>query len=406
MKIRYYGHVGQLTGYGRAAADLCHALVLAGADLEIRSLAPFESLKLEERDLPLASLLRQDHALDPRPEVVIVHTLPMDCPRVVQIATPTVAPSTAHQRRPVWVAYTTWEALGEAPKHVVQPFEVFDEVWHPSQSSAETFDTALAHDHRGTVRIVPHCFNEGMLPYYRERLHTDVMTDDRLPIGPVYRFYSIGAFTARKNPIALIRAFAHAFTKADDVELLLACQGMTPTHLTHAICATGFRPQDLPPVRSEFQMLTDLELWMLHRGADCFVSSTRGEAWNLPAFEAVLAGRHVIAPRGHGHDDFLKWTSAVLYGAYPMPAMVEVRVVQDGQGSQIQTVGAQGLTSKSLWREPDVLQLAEAMRAAYDHRIQTLETSYDLTERFGYRAVGMLAMTALSALSQRAKDSP
>lgn len=401
MKIRYYGHCGQLTGYGRAAEQMCHALLAAGAELEIRTLAPYDSLKFEtDGGILLETMLRTDAQLDPRPDVVIVHTLPMDCPKVVELAVPTLISSL--RPRPIWVAYTTWEAVGEAPLHVVKPYEVFDEVWHPSASSSCAFEALMAQDHGGNVRVMPHCFDEDTLPYCRERVHPPGATAPRVP----YRFYSVGAFSARKNPVALVRAFAHAFTRDDDVELLLACQGLTAEILTHTICATGIPPNELPPIRCDFRALTEGELWNLHRGADCFVTATRGEAWNLPAFEAVLAGRHVIAPLGHGHQTFLHRTSAMLYGSYPMPAMVETRAVRDGSGFHVQTIGAQGLTSKSIWLEPDVLQLAEAMRASYEQRISNLDVQYDLAERFGYKAVGTLAMSALENLLALRKDRP
>lgn len=382
MKIRYYGHAGQLTGYGRAAENMIAALMRAGADVEIRTLAPYDTLRFDTPHLPLASRLRTDAQLSPSPDVVIVHTLPLDCAKVVQIAAPTVDTRTP-DKRPIWIAYTTWEALSPPPDALMTSLEIFDEVWHPSPHPA--FQTALERD-GGAFRVVPHAFFEANLERYRAR--------PAKVEGAPYRFYTVGAFTARKNPIAIVRAFVHAFDKANNVELLMACAGMTQAHLTHAICATGFPPDDIPPIRSDFRPLTEEQLWALHQGADCYVSASRGEAWNLPAFEAILAGRHVIAPFGLGHSSFLNGTSAHQYPTHPMPAMVETRQSQSSQGTQIQTVGAQGLTSKSLWFEPDVLALAKGMRAAYDQDIRTISISYDIT-RYGYTEVGSDAVYAL-----------
>jgi glycosyltransferase involved in cell wall biosynthesis len=394
MKIRYYGHAGQLTGYGRAAEGMCHALIAGGAELEIRSLAPYDTLDFSH-DLPLANHVRTDAGLDPNPDVVIVHTLPMDCVRVFELAEPTIGGQTA-----TWIAYTTWEAL-RAPDGVCATLEGFDQVWTPSKESASAFAGSEL-----PVRVIPHCFDETKLAHYRERVRPGARIvrdgaeaapgDPRTP----FRFYAIGAFNARKNPLAIIRAFAHAFPKGADVELLLACGGMTIEHLSHAICATGIPPHELPPIRSDFRTLTDLELWTLHRGADCFVSASRGEAWNLPAFEAVLAGRMVIAPADLGSDQFLDGTSALRYGSTLAPAMVETRVVRDAKGTQIQTVGAQGLTSRLLWREPDILELARAMQDVYRAQASTLDIRYDLGARFGYKAIGELALATIAELGR------
>lgn len=411
MKIRYYGHAGQLTGYGRAAEQLCLALLRhTDVELEIRTLAPYDTLTFDGPTLPLANHVKTDAQLDPAPDVVIVHTLPGDCHKVVALAGPTITHPPG--KRAVWVAYTTWETMDNAPADLVRPFEAFDEVWHPSEASACTFRPALASS-RAQIRVIPHCFDEALLPFYRERVspHRPGTSGWELGKEP-FRFYTVGAWTARKNPLALIRAFAHAFVKGNNVELLMSCQGMTVAHLTHAICSTGFPPHDLPPIRSDFRPLAEHELWRLHRGADCFVSATRGEAWNLPAFEAMLAGRNIIAPRGMGHDEYLVDTTAVLYDSTPAPAMVETRQSQDAKGTVIQTVGAQGLTSKHLWREPNVLALAAAMRTAYEGRISTIEhlpgpvSAEEALERFNYRAISGLVHRTLVNTIDRIQRTP
>jgi glycosyltransferase involved in cell wall biosynthesis len=394
MKIRYYGHAGQLTGYGRAAEMMITALLRAGADVELRALAPYDTLKFEGSSLPLASHLKRDEDLDPRPDVIIVHTLPMDCPRVVDLASADRSFRLAydHHRRPTWIAYTTWEA--STVRFSLTPYEVFDDVWMPSQRSLEAWMPKVSRDHDGRMFVMPHCFDESLLPFYRERLKPPE------PNSEPYRFYAVGAWTARKNPIAILRAFAHAFDKTDSVELLLQCQGMTKAVLTHAVCATGFPPDQLPPIRSDFSTMTESQIWDLHRRADCFVSASRGEAWNLPAFEAMLAGRHVIAPAALGHEEFLAGTSADLYASYAMPAMVDTRMSQEGAELRIQTIGAQGLTSKDLWFEPDVADLAQAMRRAYKFRSGELELDDpNHLDRFTTASVGRLAVNRINLLN-------
>jgi glycosyltransferase involved in cell wall biosynthesis len=388
MKVRYYGHAGQLTGYGRAAEMMCLALVRAGVDLEIRTLAPYDGLRFEGPSLPLANLLKRDGELDRTPDAVIVHTLPLDCPRV--IAMPDVR--TTIDSCPALVAYTTWEATS-APKAVVWPFETFDAVWHPSSLSADAFRAESVMSMRRKIHVMPHCYDEESLASYRAPLVSDTA-------GLAYRFYTVGAFTARKNALSVIRAFVHAFDKSDNVELLMVCSGMSQMQLTQAICSTGFSPDQIPPIRSDFKPISEADLWKLHRGADCFVSASRGEAWNLPAFEAVLAGRHVIAPLGLGHEEFLCDTSAAMYPAKLTPAMVDVRMVQDPSGSggvQVSVVGAQGLTSKSLWYEPDLFVLADLMRRAYQSRRRTIDLEYDLA-RYGSKVVGANARAKLDLL--------
>lgn len=368
------------------------ALLAAGAELEIRTLLPtrgatYETLKFEDAYFPLASRLKADADLDPKPDAVIVHTLPGDCATVLRLAKDGPGGFT---NQPITVAYTTWEALG-APAFIVDAYDVFDEVWHPSIASRDGF-RANSPD-AVAMRVVPHAFDENEIERRRELVDPG---DDG-----VYRFYYVGAWNGRKNPLGLVRAYAYAFSKNDPVELMLQCAGAPDGAMVQALHSTNLVGQ-LPPIRFSSQRVTDEEIRALHAVADCFVTATRGEAWNLPCFEAVLAGRHVIAPERQGHEEFLVSTSAAIYLAHRTPAIVDLRI---SAGMPTQAVGAQGLSSKSLWLEPDLVDLAGCMRKAFADRSRYLTIGYDLAGRFGYRAVGELALGALTTLSDQ-KGNP
>lgn len=374
MKIRYYGHVGQRTGFGIAAENMCRALLSVGVDLEIRALAPYdialagvvESDHQRDKLLKpgLQSCLRVDDALSPDPDAVIVHTLPTECPRVVEIAN--------LERFPRF-AYTTWEMVDRAPAEVTEPLAAaFQQVWVPSRSSAAMMDGC---------RRVPHAFDwEAYTPTPRPK------------VEGAYRFLYVGAWNSRKNPAGLLRAYAHAFTRADDVELVIHSLGAGQEAVVRAMCATAV-PQD------EFPKLSVITSWhshdalrQLYRSSHCYVTATRGEGWNLPAFEALVEGCRVIAPSGMGHDDFLLDTGADLYSAFSMPAADDV-VVKDGVARPI---GPKGSSSKNLWREPDLRDLALEMRDAY-HWLRTgpLDIQYNL-ERYSYKDVGKIAVRLIN----------
>ena len=112
LRVRYYGHVGQLTGYGRAAADMCMSLLAAGPDAVELEIVPLGAPTKEEaalalaRYVPLRDCLRRAEDLHLEPDVCIVHTLPLDCGTVLDRAfdDPDLDPELP------WVAYTTWEA--------------------------------------------------------------------------------------------------------------------------------------------------------------------------------------------------------------------------------------------------------------------------------------------------------
>ena len=383
MLVRYYGHFQLQTGYGHAARELAKALYVAGAVLELVTVGPRPVDWSPDEDLD--GLFEPQ---DQKPDVVIVHTLPGDCHRVLEAA------GLERGQGPKLVAYTTWEAL-TAPLEVVQPlYDCFDQVWTPSRVSAQALGANGLHGSgRDRTRaelvtyVVPHCYD-----------HSEVRPSGENTNGRKFRFYWIGAWTARKNPAGLIRAFTHAFYPGADVELVLHSPGCSIDTFVATLATTGLEQADLPPIVISTQHLTWGSLARFHAEADVFVSAARGEAWNLPAFDALLAGRHVITQYGLGSDEFLADTSADLVDGWEAPAQVDVTMASsDGGEMTVKTIGAQGLTSRSLWLEPNLSSLAEAMRSAYQSRKRTIRIDYDVASRFGYAAVADLVLKLLEA---------
>lgn len=373
MLIRYYGHFQLSTGYGHAARELSKALCAAGAILELVTVGP--RAPDWAPDESIADLFEPAQA---EPDVVITHTLPGDCHRVLEAA------GLRKGTGPKLVAQTTWEAL-TSPRDIVQPlYDGFDQVWTPSHASAQALAMHGGHI-RDRIQVVPHCYDT------HEVRPSGQYLDDRK-----FRFYWVGAWTARKNPAGLIRAFAHAFCPDENVELVLHSPGVSLDTFVATLATTGLQQNELPPIVISTQHLTWASLARFHAEADCFVSAARGEAWNLPAFDALLAGRHVITQHGLGSDEFLTDTSADLVDGWEAPAQVDVTMASsDGGEMTVKTIGAQGLTSRSLWLEPDLSSLAEAMRSAYQNRKRTIKIDYDVAQRFGYAAVAKHALDLL-----------
>lgn len=380
MKIRYYSHAHLQTGFGRAALDMAFALDRAGAKLEVVTMGPTND---PNSPWPLPPDMT---APIPDPDVVIVHTLPGDCHRVLE------AEGLKRGAGPKLVAYTTWEALA-APAAIVQPlYEHFDQVWVPSQPTASAMTSLVAH---GSARnreaaelrthIVPHCFDE-LAPH---------PVSEYSDTGK-FRFYWIGAWSARKNPGGLIRAFAMAFGPKDPVQLVMHSPGVSTDTFFATLAQTGLAQDELPAIVLSNQHISPSAIAAMHQQADCFVSATRGEAWNLPAFDALLAGRHCVTTFGLGSDDFLLNTSADLCDGTESPAHVDVKMVEAGNGElRLRTVGAQGLSARSLWLEPNLCSIADSMHDAAVQKRRDLKIAYDVAGRFGYAAVANLVVNVL-----------
>jgi glycosyltransferase involved in cell wall biosynthesis len=424
MLVRYYGHVGAASGYGQAANETCMAIREAGIDLEIST----DGKQLRHPHLPLSSCIRNEADLTPNPDAIIVHTLPLDCIKLLRKADMATCARL--------IAYTTWE--GTAPiSHAVQvALSGFTDVWVPSSVTASWFAAADR-----TATVVPHAYYTAMggrsdrpcsrcgdfhvidrfnvgdrvsSPHgdgvvtewsqYAGPVHVVIALDDgvRAVVPPcllrtlgrdtIYRFYYIGAWVSRKNVDGVIRAYLRSFAPTDKVELVIQAAGAGDSACDVARIATGLGIEDMPPVRFSNQRLSDEQIRSLHRQCNCFVTATHGEAWSLPAFDAMLAGNHIIAPRDMGSDHFLMDTSADRYGGVRVPAGGEVWLASDpmapaGHVSAVY-LGTHGLTVRSEWIDPDISMLGKLMRRAYVENKINLRVNYSPAALFGRQAVG------------------
>lgn len=390
MRIRYYGHMGQRTGFAVAAEHYVAALRRAGATVE--------TVSLNGGPIDTVGSPMEIHADEI--DAVIVHTLPMDCDKVTDEL---AFMDTSSVRRPPCIAVTTWEALTIDHDLSRTLQNSFDEVWVPSQASAFPLVDQHEPGDEPNVFVVPYCMPEA-----------DFLVENHPKRNPEgrFRFYWSGAWTARKNPGGLIRAFTHAFRPGfpgyeGDVELYLHSHGTPLEALAAELAACGIDRADLPRIVLNNDYLSDDDMKILHARGDCFVSAARGEAWNLPCFEALVQRKHIVTTDGLGSDEFLRGTSAYRVGARPTPAWNTFRQafrrygVTGQEQIGVELVGAQGLTSRDLWLDPDLVQFAGSMRWVYMqwlHERREILIHYDMAERYGYAAVAKTILTRLENL--------
>lgn len=369
MRVRYYGHVGKPTGYGRAAEHMCRALIAADVDIVINPCAGVVAFPDD---------LTEYRGLDLAVDATIVHDLPLDAARVAADVF-----SDFGQGR--LIVYTTWEGT-TIPEAVLEPLvRTFSQIWVPSSVTAQCLiEGAKLYglDHTN-IHAMPHAYDSAAPAIERE-----------FRTGERFRFFWYGAWNARKNPIGLIQAYAHAFGNDQGVELLVHSQDLSAEQAATALGSTGLAQTELPPIRfsNGHKALSEIV-------GDCYVTAARGEAWNLPAFEsAVFAGAMVISPHSLGSDDYLMSSSAKMIGSTRAPAWVDQQgSFADGKRVLVGMRVAQGLSSRSLWREPSLVQLARAMQDVREQNERAICFGYNTAEKFGYPAVGRIARRLLDA---------
>jgi len=293
-RLLHFGLFSSLSGMGHASRNLLDEPALARDGLELVRIdvAPTEGATFPPSTLSFAESLGLEGDL-------AVIDVPVGW-------LPEVLPKIRSTRRVVRLAY---EAT-PLPRYLVEALRGVDEVWAMSRYSLES---AAA----------------GGVP--RERLHLispqpapPTVTPQRSPRRKVEVLGSIFNFEPRKNPEALLGAFAELIDRDHAVKLLLKVSGITePDFWAWVTGLFGSAPAERVRAACELvvEPLSDAQVSALLARCDLFVLPTRGEGFGLPFLEAMALGIPVVCPDVGGHRDFCDEATSFLVSSRTVPCL-------------------------------------------------------------------------------------
>jgi len=339
-RVALYGAVTRAHSLALANRSLAAALVRAGeVDLSLVEVEPADPGR--EGAMPTGEARRAARRLFAEmPEVTIRHGYP---------------PSFARPPAGRLVVALPWE-FGPIPRDWRRGIEDgVDEVWACSRHVRDGY-LASGLDPE-IVKVVPH----GIDPLrYRPGL-----TPLPLPgAGTGYRFLFVGGLLWRKGADLLLDAYRAAFTRHDDVTLIVKDFGRggpyQPQDAEERVRAMAADPAG-PRVHFMSERLTDDELPRLYASADCLVHPYRGEGYGLTVAEGMACGLPVIVPAGGSTADFCDADTALLVPSHPL-------VLESTRVGDMELAGPVSVI------EVLVLDLARRMRDAYERRDEARET--------------------------------
>lgn len=245
-----------------------------------------------------------------------------------------------------WVLFQHWE-YGSIPKqwlpHIL--YEI-DEVWVSSEYTKRMYVRSGVPDHKIFV------FPLGIDPdLYRP-------SGNKYPLSTnkSYKFLFVGGTIWRKGIDSLVNAYMSAFTKDDDVCLVIKDMGTNSFYQginQKDSILELVRNKDLPEIVYMDEELTSSQLADLYRSCDCLVLPSRGEGFGLPVLEAMACGLPVVVP---DKGPFVEFCSSD--AAFFIPSRI---VSPEGL-----VLGPEmDLVDKPQMVEVDQQQLAKTMRALY-----------------------------------------
>lgn len=242
------------------------------------------------------------------------------------------------------------------------------------------------------IRVIP-------IPHFPGDPHLALAERPRRP-GPLV-FYHIGKWEPRKNQHAIIGAFLCAFEPGDDVQLFIKTSArgpqlksaypQSPAESVRAWVAdprTSFTlEQANRQVRVIQTRLSARQMVQLHRGGDVYVTASRGEGFDMPAYDAKLAARRMVYTPSGGPQSFA--------------ASADIRIEPTGK---VEADPIYGWGPGASYLDYDFDELVAAFRRARDEGPSKAPLSAEQLRSFGADAVGELMKRAVEAV--KGDDGP
>lgn len=206
------------------------------------------------------------------------------------------------------IVYTSWERDRVHPQYI----EILKDVgrlWVPCHTNRDAF--LLSGMPSEKVAVIPYPYDPSKHCIAAPRGSTKV------PAGK--RYYHIGKWEPRKNQHRLIGAFLIAHTPQDRASLFIKTSGFGIGWINYPtfeeslrfwlqeerVKANGWTSEHMDRlIRVVSDKLSDADIEQIHARNNIYVSSGLGEAWDIPAFEAKLAGNRLVTVGFGGSGEY------------------------------------------------------------------------------------------------------
>jgi len=364
MKILYIGHYRDKTGYGEAAENYILALNHIGIDVVAR---PF---RLNNNKEPIPKTIENlEDKISDGCDVCIQHTLP------------TFYEYDGNFRKNIgMVAIET----NSVPLEWVYKCNMMDTIITFTNSGKSALKNSGVNV---PIYVLPHTFdiNKYRKEYKPTELRKNYQND--------FLFYTIGEFVTRKDYETLIRAFHLAFHPSDLVQLIIKSNvpGKSPEESLKIIsefCNAIKLSMGLYPSLEDYKKeilivhrLPEDAIQAIHNDCDCFVTTSHGEAWCIPAWEAQIAhGNNLIAGMHTAFNDWMLNTDFCGVSTNLVPA-------NDPNSPN-------GIyNSRNTWWQLDIIELVKIMQRVYNDKKNQSSITKDFLRKgmdhYSYENVGV-----------------
>lgn len=332
-KVLYIGNGAEATGYGEAVRQMVLCMDSVGIDVVYRSLF------LNSPRIELPQRMKELEAKDDsNPDVVIQHTLPhfmeynAGCGKNIGL----FSHESSHFKNSMWA----------------EKINLLDEVWVTSYTQRKA---CVNSNVTKPVNLIPFpCDVNKYLKSYSPLTFPQLQNK--------FVFYWIGEFNERKNLQAAVRAFHTEFDPDEPVELVIKTSIPGKSAEESAQLINDYLKdikqklklyRNLGTYKKEMlitRKLSEEDMMRLHKSCNVFLCTSHGEAFCLPAADALGMGNPVIA---HNLDYVRNNYNGFVPGYENVPVFGAMQTFPDL------------LCGNEEWEEVDILSLKAQMRDIY-----------------------------------------
>jgi glycosyltransferase involved in cell wall biosynthesis len=364
-KILYMCHLSEGTGWSRASIDNILALQAAGANVVVRNIrltGNFAPYPKEIEDLQKKECYDATHCIQ--------HLLPHH-----------LCGTDKYVKNVAYLAYETSEIVNT---YWNEALRLVDEVWVPNKELRYSLSNCGLNS-----KYIPHTVD--VSKYYIKYPEINIPE-----INSNFKFYTICDINDRKNVESLLRCFHSTFESYEPVSLILKVKkyGFDEKGLNDyisKICADVKMSLRMYPDISNYHRefivsgnSSEDEIMSIHQYGDCYVSTSHGEGWNIPAFDAMAMNKMPIVPDQGGHKDFIEDGKT----GHLVSCFNRICVCKDAAFPDL-------FTGRDFWVDVDEKEFCETMRFVYEKRKTNKELAFETARKFSYENVGAMMVEKL-----------
>ena len=228
------------------------------------------------------------------------------------------------------------------------------------------------------LKVIPHATNTDKYfkKYKIPNFMSEIKTNDK------FIFYTIGEFNKRKNMASLLMSYFLEFGKDENVCLLIKSNCSQEEFFTFCDqISNSLKCKYIPEVILINEKISEDEICSIHYYSDCFVQTSHGEAWSIPAFEAMCFGKTPIVPASSGYLDYMDNSCGWFI---PVTESQVFSMFKDSPGLY---------RGDEIWWQVDISKTRQLMREAYSNekiRLQKSENGIEKSFSFSHAEIGKL----------------